>query len=202
MTYNEGFNEYIPHSLYEYRHLRNNECYWEKRRYCFTCGELSLKHYKKLLKERDKWICDTHGIIRQQSALPDEMTYHGWRDSGQGELDNDGEDKRNFNRTRWGEINESPDDKYNYRELNDMFCKENNYTESDFSICSNGCDVPVVELIESCTCYNLYRHQYTLSFKTKKSMEDYKNYPNGVNYKIESSINTENIDDSIWNKFN
>jgi len=192
----EYFTSWYHEHLYEYRHLRNNDTYWEKPRYCFTCEESTLKHNKKLLKERDKWIYETHGIIRKQSAHPDIMTYHGWRDSGTGELENIyAEDKRNFGMTRWGEINESPHDKYHYRELNEMFCREKNYNEYDFSYCKNECKREMIWRTEQCLCDQCFKFVFTLSFPTKKSLKRFK-YPDGIKNKLIKP------DDSLWDKFN
>ena len=55
-------------SSYNYRHLKNDMIYWYgKTRYCPVCMGMTLKHYKPLLKERDKWIVQEYGIVRSQS---------------------------------------------------------------------------------------------------------------------------------------
>ena len=46
----------------------------EKPRYCIICKELTLKHYKPLLKERDKWMVQEYGYVRNQSWEGSETT--------------------------------------------------------------------------------------------------------------------------------
>ena len=112
------FNEHQgwEHTLhkYNYRHLLNNMCYWLKPRYCVVCGELTLKHNKPILKERDKWIAIEHGVVRTQSAYNTDKT-------------------RLDKYYKEGSIDTG-------EELDNLFCNEFGYTDKDFSKFLNGCE--------------------------------------------------------------
>ena len=108
---------------YNYRHLRNDMCYWEKPRYCPICLENTLKHYKPLLKERDKWIAIQYGIIRIQSAYPDVVDNPTYK-------------------TRLHKYEKPKEEHPNMtdEELNNLFCEVNGHTDKDFSWCKNDCE--------------------------------------------------------------
>ena len=129
-------------SSYNYRHLKNDMIYHHAEpRYCPVCMEMTFKHYKPLLKERDKQIVQEYGIVRSQS----------WDDVKKCRLEK--------------YIPEEPKEcNLTDEELNNLFCKVHDYTELDFSYCTNDCEG------------RTWSDGSTISFRYKKPMLEWLGY--------------------------